>query len=71
MVRGHWLDPIAVNILLATGCLQRPKKSKDSNANFFKYKAVEKELQILKEKQLQESCSNFFLIDVNRAKMHE
>ncbi len=66
MKRGHWLDPLARQILRVTGQVtlqvnkSNTKRSHDLNS-------IEKELQKLKRNNAVRPASNTFSIDVNRA----
>ncbi len=67
MARGHWLDPLARQILRATGQLTNQKKTANHKTRN-ELISIEKELEALKEQQEASNNSPTFCIDVNRAK---
>ncbi len=67
MVRGHWLDPLARQILKVTG--QLPAKIKKHTNRSHKFELIEKEFRGLQRK-LQETKVNYF-VDVNRANAND
>jgi len=66
MARGHWLDPLAREILRLTGDLP-PSKKRANNSSTLDDFNIEEELQHLKRKQQESGNKSGFFIDVNRA----
>ncbi len=63
MSRRHWLDPLARQVLKATGHLPNSRKTRTSNS-----KEIERALKALKSTQRKLEKSPSFFVDVNRAK---
>ncbi len=66
MARGHWLDPLARQILRATGNLPSKTSHPSNQANHLD--PIEIELKALKEEQNILKQESAYFIDVNRAK---
>ncbi len=70
MARGHWLDPLARQILRATEQLANPRRILFQK-QVPKSHEIEKELHALKQKQKTTPLINRWTVDVNRAKPEE
>ncbi len=70
MGRGHWMDPLARQILKATGHLPKDK-TKSTNKSSIDQKFIELELKALEEKQRTASLKQNLFIDVNRASLND
>ncbi len=65
MVRSHWLDPLARQVLKLSGHLPRNKKIEQSAP--LKEDDIERELEAIKQKQAKVQPNGSPLVDVNRA----